>query len=734
MKLRNIIASFLAVVAIAVGCTQELTGNLGSIKLDQSTVVFPEEGGSVTITVTAKADWSVDAATVPEGMTITPMSGGAGETKMTISTTASANDIDSDIVIVVGTQKQFITFYQPGDPALKPQFEEFVAGDYWIMCQEGGEWFALKSTGCEIDNEKSYNYLYSVAAMVAEDGTLSSTASNVFTFEAVEGGFAIKDPSGGYLYQAAAYNNFYLTSDISKAAVWTVEQISEDEFMIENPSLSKWFQYSTGYDSAGAYGTAQDGATLPKLVKAEAPAAEPFVIETTEFELPIEAGEVVIPVEYNGVDIHVAELPSWLTFYGYHDGEIKFTYESNEGGNREAVVVLTTCMDGNECTVELTFTQEGVIAKVTVAEFLAAEEGDALYEMTGKISKIRSAYSEQYNNISFNLMDDTGETYIYRMSCAGVENPAGLRVGDIITVQGKRSSYNSEAQMAQGETYVSHVGSTDVTVAEFLAKPVSDDVRYRLTGEITSLKAGNYGNFQLKDETGTVYVYGLTVAPVAKNDQSFPNLGLKEGDVVTLVGTRAQYPGAKVEEEKEQVGGPAYYVSHVAGSTEPEEPETPVTPPAAGSKYVKVTADQADWSGKYLIVFGSNAHANLTSKDLNSTVPVTIVNDEIEAKSDLAPAVMTVVKNGDKYNMTFADGKYFGMQHNGCKLMDSAFELGFAYTDAGVKISGQATKDGATNTYFLYENASGTTVYYRCYVEKNGQSGYNLPALYKLAE
>ena len=109
MKLRNIIASFLAVVAIAVGCTEELTGNLSSIKLDQSTIVFPEQGSSVTITVTAATDWSVDAATVPAEVTVTPMSGKAGETKMTIATNGgSVNDIASDIVILVGNQKQFI--------------------------------------------------------------------------------------------------------------------------------------------------------------------------------------------------------------------------------------------------------------------------------------------------------------------------------------------------------------------------------------------------------------------------------------------------------------------------------------------------------------------------------------------------------------------------------------------------------------------------------------------------
>ena len=113
MKLRNIVASFLAVVAMSVSCVDELSGDLGSIKLDKSTIVMPEQGGSATITINAMTDWSVDAATVPEGVTVTPMSGKAGETKMTISTNGgSLNDIASDIVILVGKQKQFIRWWR----------------------------------------------------------------------------------------------------------------------------------------------------------------------------------------------------------------------------------------------------------------------------------------------------------------------------------------------------------------------------------------------------------------------------------------------------------------------------------------------------------------------------------------------------------------------------------------------------------------------------------------------
>ena len=572
MKLRNIIASFLAVVAIAVGCTEELTGNLSSIKLDQSTIVFPEQGSSVTITVTAATDWSVDAATVPAEVTVTPMSGKAGETKMTIATNGgSVDDIASDIVILVGNQKQFIKFYQPGDPSLRPQFEEFTAGDYWIMCKEGADWFALKSTGCTIDDGGSYNYLYSVPAVVAGDGSLSSTASNVFTFEAVDGGFIIKDPAGGYLYQVAKYHNFYLTSDKAQASVWTVTQTSEDEFMVEIPSLSKWMQYSTSYDSAGAYPTAQDGATLPKLVKAEAPAAEPFVIEETEFDLSIDGGELLIPVTYNGTDIHVDGLPSWMNFYGYHEGNIKFTYEANTAGNREAVVVLTTCMeDGREATVELTFKQEGAIIETTADQINAAEDGSTLYRVTGVVKSIVKA---EYGNLY--IADYTGEVYVYGTYDADGNRfdafATPVKEGDIITVCGVKTSYNGSPQM-KNVTMEKHIKVTPVSVSEFLAASEASDVYYSLTGAISGLdKAGAYGNVYISDDSDKVYVYGL-LSGWGGPKQQFASLvektGLAEGDIVTIVGVRTSH------KETPQVGS-AFYVSHESAGQGGEEPEQP---------------------------------------------------------------------------------------------------------------------------------------------------------------
>ena len=99
------------------------------------------------------------------------------------------------------------------------------------------------------------------------------------------------------------------------------------------------------------------------------------------------------------------------------------------------------------------------------------------------------------------------------------------------------------------------------TIAEFLEAEKSETVWYRLTGTVTNIYNTQYGNFYLVDETGVVCVYGLTEAKVNVNDKSFSKLNLKEGDIVTLIGTRADHNGTP------QVGGPAYYIAHEAPVT-----------------------------------------------------------------------------------------------------------------------------------------------------------------------
>lgn len=147
-------------------------------------------------------------------------------------------------------------------------------------------------------------------------------------------------------------------------------------------------------------------------------------------------------------------------------------------------------------------------------------------------------------NVSFETNKSTEETktYTVTVSAEGVES-------QVVTITQK--------------AYVTPSVIEEITVAEFLKKEVSTEVWYKLTGTIKEIMNTTYGNFYLEDETGYVYVYGLTATQVASNDKSFASLNLNQGDVLTLVGTRAQYASASVADQKEQVGGPAYYLSHV---------------------------------------------------------------------------------------------------------------------------------------------------------------------------
>ena len=108
-------------------------------------------------------------------------------------------------------------------------------------------------------------------------------------------------------------------------------------------------------------------------------------------------------------------------------------------------------------------------------------------------------------------------------------------------------------------------GVVKATVEEFLLA-AEGDIVYELTGVIKNVANTNYGNFDLQDETGTVYVYGIYDED---GNKVFTSLGLKEGDTLTLRGVRSSY------NDEPQVGS-GVYVSHVS-APEQEQPSNEAT-------------------------------------------------------------------------------------------------------------------------------------------------------------
>ena len=87
----------------------------------------------------------------------------------------------------------------------------------------------------------------------------------------------------------------------------------------------------------------------------------------------------------------------------------------------------------------------GEVVKATVQQFLAAAEDSTIYELTGEITSVTNT---EYGN--FYLKDSTAEVYIYGLcSPSGAQKywaESGAKVGDTITVQTVRSSYNGSPQ------------------------------------------------------------------------------------------------------------------------------------------------------------------------------------------------------------------------------------------------------------------------------------------------
>lgn len=133
----------------------------------------------------------------------------------------------------------------------------------------------------------------------------------------------------------------------------------------------------------------------------------------------------------------------------------------------------------------------------------------------------------------------------------------GIKVGDIVTLITPRGAYKGTPQGVNAKVEA-HIPVVEATVAAFLAA-AEDATYYRLVGTAGDLSgAGKYGNFNVSDETGEVYVYGLLSGWGGAKGQ-FQTLvtetGLKAGDLLTIVGKRISYKGTP------QVGS-GFYVSH----------------------------------------------------------------------------------------------------------------------------------------------------------------------------
>lgn len=173
------------------------------------------------------------------------------------------------------------------------------------------------------------------------------------------------------------------------------------------------------------------------------------------------------------------------------------------------------------------------------------------------------------------------------------------------------------------------------TIADFLAAEENNRVWYQLTGTITDIVSDDYGNFDIKDATGEVYIYGLTSEKQSNNDKSFSTIGLKVGDEVTLRTLRTSHNNTP------QGGGtpPAYFVSKSSGFA---VSVSEVTIPAEGGNATFEVSGDVEWTATC-----DNPAFEISPSNGNSDATVTITKNSANDTEEAITGKITVTTTAD---------------------------------------------------------------------------------------
>lgn len=681
--MRNILKFLFAITIgafMAISCSEEAEPLGTKVSADVMTLSFDGQGASSqSVSVISDGDW---IAVAPEWITVTPNFGTGNQTVQV----KVADNLDTDGTLAA-ERKGAVTFTVTGASC---EVEINQAGDPNKKPAEIAKITVAQFNAAEETDAVFYELTGSIASI-----------SNAY------------------------YGNFYLEDETGSVYVYGLYDSkggnygSFEKYGLNQGDIITIRGYRGSYNGLievmGGYYVSH----VASLVSAT----------PAEVSMPIEGGNFEVALVYKGETFEIninPEARAWLNMGTIRpDGDttrIQFSVPANNGSPREATISFTSSRGTTVSTVETKVKQEGSIADATIAEFLAQPVSNvALYRLTGKVKSIAS---DVYGN--FYLEDATGEVYVYGLTATQVSSndksfaSLGIKVGDIVTIVGTRAEYKGTDQVGGPAYYISHTSYKEATVAEVLAASTGDDY-YKVTGTVKNIKSAVYGNFDLEDETGSIYVYGLTKAPVAKNDKSFEAIGIKEGDIVTLVGKRAEYNGSA------QIGS-AYYLYHQEGTSEPDVEEIKEVSIAD----FNAAAEDGTWYKIQGLVANikSDVYGNLTLKDASGEIYVYGVRAEKAGDNKVFGTLN--IKEGDILTVIAKRGSYNGTAQALEAYMDSNISVKTATVqeflaaevgDAYYRLTG-AVENIANTTYgnFDIKDATGSVLVYGLATGWNGAS------------
>lgn len=432
MKLKYILASFVAAATLMVGCTvEEPVSQLCGLEVSNDYVtVAADAQSSATITVTADEAWSATAS--DSWFSVSPSNGSAGQSSLTITASEASSARSGEVHIKMGSKTKIISFNQsaPAGVEVPPSTcAEVIAGENItykvvgtvtkIANDQYGNWYLADDTG-EI-------YIY---------GTFNSK------------GAYPKDADGGW-------------------AGFGIEV--GDQVMVEGPK------------------TVYNG--VVELVDVSYKIVQKSLIDaslTTETLAPA-AGKDTLLVSSKVQPVLVSVDADWVKVSDLtSDGNYLLEYEENV---RTADRTATITIKAPGAVKAVTLTQEGVPATgMTVTEIMAAEDGDMVQTLP---STVVVALTTRGAVIS----DGQNVLYAYGNSAAALKIGDGVKVSAKKTTYNGVPELTDISDVfvdSEGNT-VSYPDAKDITakVVEYTSS-VAEYIKYSGTLKVS----GNYYNLE----------------------------------------------------------------------------------------------------------------------------------------------------------------------------------------------------------------------------------------------
>ena len=435
MKLKYIIPSFMAVIAMLVGCSDDYeAAYLDGLRVSSSYLSLSQDGSSTQFTVNAQDAWTIENA--PDWLTVTPATGAAGETTVTVSAGAVLSARTATIKVVSGSNVQEVNIVQGKKVATAVTCKEVIEG-------ADGKTFQVRASITQIANTKYGN-------MYIDDGT-----GTVYVYGTLDKeGKTASDPISSWGLEVG---DIVTVEGPKKTYNGTVELVDVTVVKVE-----KWFVKMISPETAPT--VAKEGGI--QLVKAafKGKGIVPTVADDCTWirykSMEIVAGTATA-VEPNPADTAL----------------ITFVIDPNEGLTRKGNVTFSSTNGKKGSSVTWEFVQKGISNPPTgdgteanpynvIAALDAAVAGATDVYVKGIVSKAPTSLNTKYNSLTYYIsVDGKEEDQLQVYSGKGFGGAAftaadDVRLGDVVIIKGNLKMYKDAAEIDSNNELVVLNGQT----------------------------------------------------------------------------------------------------------------------------------------------------------------------------------------------------------------------------------------------------------------------------------